>query len=427
MKRLTILAALILGSGCAMAQSAREEIHAKKERCASYYLAYETPTQKLTKTPKGYEPFYMSHYGRHGSRWLIGENDYKDPLNTLRKAKEEGKLTSLGLDALDRLEKFFPTTENRLGDLTTVGERQHHQIGKRMTENFPKIFSGDAEVDARSTVVNRCILSMVAECEELAAFNPKIKFHNDVSESLQYYLNQYDNEYMRKIKGSGWEIKQKYYDQFTQPKRFCEQIFTDGLSHFEKERDAKHFMRRMFSICTNMQSHDTDISFFDLFTEDELYDMWKAKNIDWYISYGPSPISKGKAPFSQRNLLDNILTTADTMLTSGRHGATMRFGHDVCVLPLACLLELDSCGRQVENLDELDQKWVNYRIYPMACNVQLIFYKPKKGNGDILIKALLNEHEATLPLQTDNFPYYKWSDFRKYFRDKLNSYREDDL
>ena len=62
----------------------------------------------------------------------------------------------------------------------------------------------------------------------------------------------------------------------------------------------------------------------------------------------------------------------------------------------------------------------------MACNIQLVFYRPVKGkSGDILIKALLNETEATLPLPTDNFPYYKWSDFRKYFTDKLSNFRKN--
>ena len=108
----------------------------------------------------------------------------------------------------------------------------------------------------------------------------------------------------------------------------------------------------------------------------------------------------------------------------------MRFGHEVCVMPLACLMELGNCGVAVENLDELDKQWRNYRIFPMACNIQLIFYKPKKarGNqsgatGDILVKALLNEREVTLPVQPTATPYYyKWDDVRRYWTDKLQTF-----
>ena len=398
--RRTFLTALVLATAsAAFAQTAREEIHAKKERSGSNYLAYETPTKKLTPAPKGYEPFYINHYGRHGSRWLIGENDYKRPLATLREAHEAGELTALGEDVLQRFERFYPTTINRLGDLTTVGERQHHGIGKRMTERFPEVFKGKAEV----------------------------KIHNDVSEAFQYYLNQEDSKYMHDIRWVGDDVKAAYRDKFTQPERFCGLLFKKGVQYFEKESHAKTFMRRMFEVCSNMQSHDTDISFYDLFTEDELYDLWKTKNIEWYINYAASPLSKTIVPFCQYNLLKNMLDTADTILVSGRHGATLRFGHEVCVLPLACLLELDSCGRQVENLDELDQQWVNYRIFPMGCNIQLVYYRPKKGkSGDVLVKALLNEKEATLPVHTDRYPYYRWKDVEAYLRNKLASYREED-
>ena len=130
-------------------------------------------------------------------------------------------------------------------------------------------------------------------------------------------------------------------------------------------------------------------------------------------------------PFSQFNLLTNIIQTADTCVQLGKTQATMRFGHEVCVMPLACLMELGNCGVSVANLDELDQHWKNYRIFPMACNIQLIFYKPKKGQGDILVKALLNEREVTLPVTPTATPYYyKWNDVRAYWQGKLDKFSQ---
>ena len=59
----------------------------------------------------------------------------------------------------------------------------------------------------------------------------------------------------------------------------------------------------------------------------------------------------------------------------------------------------------------------------MACNIQLIFYRPKKGNGDILVKALLNERETTLPVPATETPfYYKWNDVRAYWKEKLKRF-----
>ena len=162
--------------------SAKEEIAANRYLAGSNYLDYDRQlTEKaLTPAPKGYEPFYMTHYGRHGSRWLISPRDYSQPIATLMSARKAGKLTPLGEETLKKLEAFHPTTEKRLGDLTTVGERQHHGIGRRMAQHFPEIFkTPNVKIDARSTVVIRCILSMIAECEELAAANSTAQIHNE--------------------------------------------------------------------------------------------------------------------------------------------------------------------------------------------------------------------------------------------------------
>ncbi len=416
------------------AQSAKEEIYADILKSGSNHMAYQVPDKKLTPSPKGYEPFYISHYGRHGSRWLLSDGDYMNLIRTLKKAKEQGVLTQTGEEALVKLERFYPCTIKRLGDLTTVGERQHHGIGKRMAEHFPTVFQGkNAEVDARSTVVTRCILSMVGECEELTAFNPQINMHNDVSESLQWYLNAGWSQRLQDAGNVRWGILEPYKHKYTHPERFCRALFTDESFWNNKEFNPGSFMRLMFHTISNMQSHDNGEDLWNLFTTEECYDQWKIRNIEWYLGYGPAPQTQGVMPFSQANLLRNMIQTTDTVLASKTYsnGASLRFGHEVCVMPLACLMELDSCGRKVSDLDHLEDQWVNYRIYPMGCNVQMIFYCPAKSNKpgkrsaeDILVKVLLNEKEASLPITTKQFPYYKWTELREYYIGKLDSFEK---
>jgi hypothetical protein len=192
---------------------------------------------------------------------------------------------------------------------------------------------------------------------------------------------------------------------------------------------ADRLMSQLFEIATNMQSHDVDIDLYPLFNSDEIYDQWRTRNIRWYLDYGPAPQLDGVMPFSQKNLLRNIIETADTV---SQTQATLRFGHEVCVMPLACLLELDDCGIAVNDLNELDKYWRNYKIYPMACNIQLIFYRPTKSKAnsqkpmtsanDILVKALLNERECRLPIKTNQYPYYNWADLRRYYLNKLDKF-----
>jgi hypothetical protein len=420
---LVAVAALAIG---VQAQTAREEIKANRFLSASNYLDYnnQLATEALTPAPKGYEAFYLTHYGRHGSRWLIGRQEYDAPLMVLREAHRNGKLTEVGEEVLKKLEAFHPTTINRLGELTTVGERQHHGIGKRMVQNFPEIFlTKNVNINARSTVVIRCMLSMEAECEELAAANPTARFHNDVSESFQYYLNAPWEGQVRKNSGKGREELSKFRYENTHPDRLMKVLFNDQTWVYNNVQ-ASSLMRQLFDIASNMQSHDTDIEFYSLFTDDEVYDLWRVNNAGWYLNYGAAPQTGGIMPFSQLNLLKNIIATSDTITTTQ---ATLRFGHEVCVMPLACLLELGNCGVVVNDLNKLDEQWRNYRIFPMASNIQIIFYRPKKGKtGDILVKAMLNEREVSLPIQTDQYPYYKWADLRKYYMDKIAKYEANE-
>ena len=91
-----------------------------------------------------------------------------------------------------------------------------------------------------------------------------------------------------------------------------------------------------------------------------------------------------------------------------------------------CLLGLDGYDLATDNLEHLVRSgWVNYRIFPMACNVQFIFYRKDANDKDVVFKVLLNENEATLPLKTDMAPYYHWADFRDYYLQRINAYEEN--
>lgn len=423
---ISVLAAFLTASMLFAQQDwskARQEIHDNIRLSASNLLAYPDPSEAdvLSPAPKGYEPFYMSHYGRHGSRWLCGDGEYQDVLVPLRKAHDLGKLTATGERMLADVEKFYLCCAKRAGDLTTVGERQHHRIGKRMTERFPVIFgSKNSQVDARSTIVRRCIMSMMAECEELTAFNPRLAIHNDVGEVFQYYLAPAMPSDIRKAVKKRGNVIEDYRRKFIRPDRFIGSVFNDE-AYVRDSVEQEALMRSVFNVCSNMQSHDEGVDMYCYFTEDECYDIWRANNIEWYTGYGACPLSDGKAPLRVGGLLRNFIETADTIVENRTfHGATLRFGHEVYVLPMATLMELGDAGVVVSDLDRLDYSWANYRIFAMASNIQLVFYRPKKGKkGDILVKALLNEREVSLPGTPVTGPYYKWEDLRAYYLQKL--------
>ena len=149
MKRNLIFLMFFVLCTSAVAQSPREQFKENIYKSGSNYYAYPGPKQtKLTPTPKGYEPYYISHYGRHGSRYLIGTNDYDRAWKVLLRADSVGKLTDYGKDVLRRVTLLRHEADRRLGELTQLGAEQHRGIARRMYERFPKVFKGEASIDA---------------------------------------------------------------------------------------------------------------------------------------------------------------------------------------------------------------------------------------------------------------------------------------
>lgn len=421
MRRITSIILLLLIVLTAQAQTAREEINANRQLSANNYYAYPSPTGRLKAPPKGYEPFYISTYARHGSRYLIDPNDYLFPKKVLLQADSLNKLTDTGKRTLEVVLQMSDMAEKRYGELTSVGARQHRGIAKRMYANFPQIFADSAEVDARSTVVIRCILSMTSECLQLQAMNPKLKIRNDASYHDMPYMNPSDKKLSNLADSEEVKKARKEFEaKHIHPGRLMKVLFTDD-AYVEENVDTVRLMRRLFDIAANMQSHDTDMELYSLFTNDECYDLWSCNNVYWYLTHACSPVTDCLMPYREAELLRNILDTADGALKDSKHGATLRFGHESCLLPLVALLELDNHGESYPDIEKLSEQWRAYNIFPMACNVQFVFFR-KKGNDDILVKVLLNEHETKLPVKTDLAPYYHWKDVEGYYRAKLAKY-----
>ena len=426
MRKIILTIAITLAVVGASAQVSRDEIKANIYRSGSNYYAYPGPTQKkLTKAPKGYKPYYISHYGRHGSRHLINDSDYDKALKPLLRADSLGKLTTLGKDVLRRVTLIRQDAEKRHGELTLLGAEQHQAIGSRMYERFPEVFKGRTRIDAKSTVVIRCILSMENALQALLRHNPNLDIRHDASEHDMWYMN-FNDSVLNKKKAP--EELSKLYDEFCLRHQHNDRLMNtlfNNPDYWKNEVNAQELSYHLFKLASNLQStelrHET--SLYDLFTSDELYDLWLQTNAWWYIHYGPCPLNGGVSPYSQRNLLRVMLEEADSCLRLPHPGATLRFGHEVCVMPLACLLELDDFGKPISDLERLDDEgWHCYKIFPMACNIQIIFYHSKKGKGPILLKVLLNENEARLPLTPVSGPYYSWDDFKAYYTKKLKDY-----
>jgi len=104
----------------------------------------------------------------------------------------------------------------------------------------------------------------------------------------------------------------------------------------------------------------------------------------------------------------------------------LRYTHENVVMSLVCLMELDSYGVQTGCLDSLETLgWADYRIAPLGGSIMLVHYRTDKNDPDPLVRVLLNNHEARLPIPTDCAPYYHWQDVKRYYLRKLYSYARE--
>lgn len=395
-----------------------------------------------TKAPRGYRPFYISHYGRHGSRWLISTEYYKDPVAFLKKANEEGMLTPKGQDVLRRMETVEEAARGRYGELTRLGAEQHRQIAGRMFKNFPEVFKGNVAIDAKSTIVIRCILSMEAFCMRLKELNPKLQISNDASNHDMFYMNNQDPErFFSKITSApeNYTILREYRKKVFKTDRLAQSIlkdtsfFTTYNTKFAYKDNPDNLPRYtamtllddIYQQTVNLPNTDLDIRFDDVITLEEIYGVNLYRNLSSYRYAGFSDMGQKVTPYRQTYLLKNIIETADQAIakvgTDGRKsaGATLRFGHDSNLMPLCSIMDIDGAGVYETDIDNVANVWNMEHYIPKAGNLQFIFYGKK--NAPVLVKVLLNEHEATLPVETDKFPYYEWEKVKAFYLDILDN------
>lgn len=413
-----VLAIFCLGVN---AQTTFEEISADFNKAGGVYLAYPTVETKQTPAPKGYKPFYVSHYGRHGSRYLLSDRDYQWIIQLMEKAETVNGLTPLGHDVLKRLNMVWEEAQGRAGDLTPLGVRQHQGIAERMSKNFPEVFRGKRHVSARSTVVYRCAMSMVAFGDRLKQLNPQLDMSYEMSEKYMSYLNYHSarsNAFTHGKKGPWVEEYRKFEEAQVHPDRLVSTLFSNA-DFIRCEVNPSELMWGLYWIAVDMQDMETPVSFFDLFTAKEMFDLWQCVNYRFYMGNANPLASNGIVMANAKSLVENILESADAAIKDRSIAATLRFGHDGNVIPLLALLQIENFDVAVAGPAEVYKHWCDFKATPMASNVQIVFFENKAG--DILVKFMHNENEVHVPVKTDQWPFYHWNDVKEYYQKRLST------
>ena len=414
-RKLTTTLILLLWLCVAGAQQIDEAFFAKDPDAAGgiYYGYKYTPT-KESKVPKGYKPIYVSHYGRHGSRWHGSWDPYGYSIKYL----------------YTTINQVVQNAKGRIGELSKKGIQEHQGIAERMFKHYPEVFKGrNRHIEARSTQMPRCILSMSAFTQRLKDLNPKLDICQTTNENCdKLYLPSDGRNYsisrahkltMREIDSV---IRSFTKDIFP---RIFKAEFRDELE--KHSREYGRMLRTLFYTITIMQDTEGEVRVNDLFTPKQLMLAWEKVSKNRYATFSNNEEYGDCILYDGSIIIEDVLKDAEDMLQNKGRAAFLRFGHDVGVIAILDIMQVE--GRSVRtsfNDPKLKEKWVDFKTAPMAANMQWIFYQNHRS-GDVIVKLLHNEQECYLPIESDIAPYYHWKDMKQHMLQRITVARESPL
>ena len=410
MKRhLTIVMLLLLAlTTWAQGSAALDELKADPRKAYGTDYPYEFTTIRLTKAPSGYKPFYISHYGRHGSRYYWNAMLYQELANLLTTAHDRGQLTKEGEAFFEKFMAAKDELQTGVSELSDLGWEQHQRIARTMYNNFPEVFKKGGNVLAISSLTGRCVLSMSSFCQELVQCNPKIEIRE---QSSRFTLDGVVPSDRQNPKKRTWEKAiprwEKNRDKFTFDESLREKIVNRTFTSTDSlPGNMHHIGSNLINLYTSLPSIGHEGMMEGLVTDEEIAAQWEQNNLGSY-SWVFNP------QYEMIPILEDIIHKADAVINGqSDHIADLRFGHDTCLGPLTVLMGLNGADKDPEDPFEVKNCYQNWETCK-ASNLQIVFYRDKRG--DILLKCLLNGREASLPVPTTQYPYYRWSDFRDFF------------
>ncbi len=385
-------------------------------RWSGVYRLYDFDTQRAdADAPKGFKVCGISHYGRHGSRFLYFNHEYDILDSVFGKAAESGKLTPAGEEFRKVYASMYDDMKGRAGDLTTIGQDQHRRLACRMYEDYRPLFGKETEISAETSVVPRCIMSMAAFCEGLKSCDRKLEIHTEVNSASMPVLvpNSASNPARKDVDNPWKEILDAYFPMETQP--VLDRLFTDGKYPGKPEEEKLFIQTLYYFVCHLDGTEFADSRFPEILTEDELRALYLKDNLKFYLNQGTGKGEKGAQNLAlTRNLLESMMEQVDNDLEDGNPFVRLRFGHDGVVMGLLSLLDAEGFSEEAEAPEQVENVFHTCDI-PMAANVRMVFFR--KGD-EVIFRFHLNERDHRLPLKTVYDKFYRWEDFKAFYAEE---------
>lgn len=418
MKR--ILAPLVLFLSLPLgAQSFEDYIRENPLRSACGMYHYEPCTDALTPAPEGYEPFYISHFSRHGSRYP-GNSSEKYFGKLLRQLDSLAACSSLnenGILLADACHRLYDECSGNWERLTSRGAAEHRGIGSRMLQNFPGVFAVDS-IDVYSTTSKRVMLSRDNFLSSLGALRTNSVLQDASADARQEVkgftipddLKAGDNpdtypRDMLPLRDNAL-LSTIFFNEGSSPKKYDFHIIRKGLHCLE--------------YCPVLEDYSAYLPAFNLFPVGEcIFNAASSANARLALMGTTAANPNHKQELRGVGIARKVVEDADRAIEERNLAATLRFSHDFYVLVLACVIGVE--GADIDcPANEAFRQFEPIRFSGMASNMQMVFYAGREG--DVIVKVLWSEKEARINgLEPFDGPYYRWDDLRSHILERCDS------
>lgn len=386
-----------------------EKVKSDPRKMAAMEGMHRFDSVSISRPPKGYKPFYINHYARHGSRYSCNSSVYQGFHEDFSKADSADVLTPAGKRFFEQFEQFYKYPLINTGDLLPRGFEEHKKIGGILYDSFPEVFRKNKRVEALSSLSERCIVSMGACSIGMMSRDRNLDIVQRADHAgmavivppgapkplKRTFKGQFDEPRLP----NQWD----YYDEHIDYKSVLLNFFTDPYIIDTTNRGWFGFCRDIFTLTGNYKNHCYDARFDGIIPEDQMLMLWEAFNYNSF--YGDINRRYAVIP-----LLEDFMRTAEDAIAGNGVAANLRFGHDWILEAFLTLINVNNMGVIPETVSDV-KYWFQSYVVEMAANVEFVLYKNRPG--DIIFKVVLNESDATLPYLTPvSGCYYKWSDFR---------------
>ena len=408
---------------------------------------YPNEITTYTEAPTGYQPTFIYVAGRHGSRNLASCKYDKGWLDLLTEAENTGQITEMGSTLKSEVQRIFDFENGKYGNLTTMGKRELFEIGKRSGENLKSLYATNKPCLADATFQYRAQQSRDTFLEGLKSTGYKGEITTNFYPKKQDpYLRPYDiatKYHAYKSKGH-WKKEVRNFAENETAKAMAKGILLQLVSpEFLSRLDSGELkfndinnkpvitnattaisaLYELYIIGPSLKEEGLkDVDLKKYFTNEELKMFERIEVAREYHIHGPgTPDSNDVSTNIMAPLVKRMIVEVDTALATGDKIGVFSFSHAETQIPLVCFLEIGDSYIQYATTEKAVQKWNTADFAPMAGNVQWIVYTAK--DKEPLVKMLLLEKEVSFAkdLQPVFGPYYKWSDVKGYYTQKVEN------